>query len=60
MSFSEIFADLDDDQSPLLARFENLIAAVTPPGLEAMARESRRLTEAHFGRTMRLFAPLYL
>ncbi|MFV1993937.1 MAG: 2-iminoacetate synthase ThiH [Verrucomicrobiales bacterium] len=44
----------------MLARFENLIAAVTPPGLEAMARESRRLTEAHFGRTMRLFAPLYL
>lgn len=29
-------------------------------GLEAMAREARALTLRHFGRTMRLYAPLYL
>lgn len=32
----------------------------TGPPLETLARESQRTTRRHFGRTMRMFAPLYL
>ncbi|MBM3888603.1 MAG: 2-iminoacetate synthase ThiH [Verrucomicrobia bacterium] len=42
---------------------EDFAALVSPAGaefLEAMARESHALTVKHFGRAMRLFAPLYL
>ncbi len=46
--------------SPLLRRFESLIGEKSPAELEAMAAESQRLTQQHFGRTMRLFAPLYV
>ncbi len=31
-----------------------------PESLEALARRARRLTEQHFGRTISLYAPLYL
>ncbi len=46
--------------SPLLARFQSLIAPVAPSGLEALAAEAVTVTRRHFGRTMRLFAPIYL
>ncbi|NLT69123.1 MAG: 2-iminoacetate synthase ThiH [Verrucomicrobiaceae bacterium] len=46
--------------SPLLARFQRLIAPVTPSGLEALAADAVAVTRRHFGRTMRLFAPIYL
>src|ERR1700693_3692797 len=35
-------------------------AAAEPPYLEALARQSHHLTEKHFGRVMRFFAPLYV
>jgi len=46
----------------VLERFAALLspAAGQPQFLEAMAREAHRLTTLHFGRTIRLFAPLYL
>ena len=46
----------------VLERFAVLLspAAGQPQFLEAMAREAHRLTTLHFGRTIRLFAPLYL
>ncbi len=47
-------------KSPLLERFAALLEPKSPAQLEAMARESRSLTRRNFGRTMRLFAPLYL
>ncbi len=47
-------------KTPLLERFAALLEPKTPAQLEAMARESRAVTRRHFGRTMRLFAPLYL
>lgn len=47
-------------KSAAVRRFEQLIAPKTAPELEAMARESRGITLKHFGRSMRLFAPLYL
>jgi 2-iminoacetate synthase len=46
--------------SPLLARFRSLIDPVSPSGLEALAAEAVTTTRRHFGRTMRLFAPIYL
>jgi 2-iminoacetate synthase len=43
-----------------VGRFEELIAPKSDDELEAMAQASRALTLQNFGRTMRLFAPLYL
>src|SRR5213075_3427296 len=47
-------------KSALVHRFEHLIASKSDQELETMARKSRALTLQNFGRTMRLFAPLYL
>jgi 2-iminoacetate synthase len=46
--------------SPIQRRFAGLIEPKTNGELEAMAAESRALTLRHFGRTIRMFAPLYL
>lgn len=51
---------LPGHKSPLLERFWRLLETKTPSQLEAMAGEAGALTRRHFGRTMRLFAPLYL
>jgi 2-iminoacetate synthase len=60
MSFAETLDDLQFRKSTLLRRFEELIAPKSDVDLELMARRSRALTLQNFGRTMRLFAPLYL
>jgi 2-iminoacetate synthase len=46
--------------SPIQRRFAGLIAPKGDAELEAMAGEARALTVRHFGRTIRMFAPLYL
>lgn len=43
-----------------MRRFARMLDEESGPALEALARESRSVTRRHFGRTMRLFAPLYL
>ena len=60
MSFVETLDNLALKKSQLVERFENLIAPKSDQALEAMAQTSRSLTRQNFGRTMRLFAPLYL
>ncbi len=62
MSFVDTLNRLDASgwRSPLLTRFERLIAPMSPAELETLAGRSAALTRRHFGRTMRLFAPLYL
>lgn len=60
MSFGKTLDNLALDKSPLVRRFEQLIAQKSDSALEAMAQKSRALTLHNFGRTMRLFAPLYL
>src|SRR2546429_3625789 len=60
MSFVETLDNLALRKSELVQRFEQLIAPKSDQELEAMARTSRLLTLQNFGRTMRLFAPLYL
>ncbi|MEM7386223.1 MAG: radical SAM protein, partial [Verrucomicrobiota bacterium] len=59
MSFVSTFNRLPENLSPLLRRFDQWLS--TPQvGLEALAQNSREVTGRNFGRTMRLFAPLYL
>ena len=60
MSFTEILDNLPLKKSELVFRFEQLIAPKSDQELESMAQRSRALTLQNFGRTMRLFAPLYL
>ena len=60
MSFAKILDNLPLQKSAQLRRFEQLIAPKSDAELEKMAQASRALTLQHFGRTMRLFAPLYL
>ncbi len=60
MSFSTQFEDLLARPNPLLSRFQALIQPCDASQLEAMAKQSQTLTRRHFGKTMRLFAPLYL
>jgi len=47
-------------QTPFAARFRRLLDPVSDARLERMAAESAATTRKFFGRTMRIFAPLYL
>jgi 2-iminoacetate synthase len=60
MSFAETLDNLALRKSELVERFEQLIAQKSDQELETMAQTSRSLTLQNFGRTMRLFAPVYL
>ncbi len=60
MSFSETFRDSALRSSRVLQRFASLLRPQSGPALEMMAAEAEQLTRQNFGRTMRLFAPLYL
>ncbi|HXM32643.1 MAG TPA: 2-iminoacetate synthase ThiH [Chthoniobacterales bacterium] len=60
MSFAQLLDNLPLQKSRLLHRFEDLISARSDADLESLAQASRALTLQNFGRTMRLFAPLYL
>src|SRR5437588_11294845 len=60
MSFVETLDNLALRKSELVQRFAHLIAPKSDRELEAMAQASHSLTLQNFGRTMRLFAPLYL
>ncbi|MEY2530451.1 MAG: 2-iminoacetate synthase [Verrucomicrobiota bacterium] len=60
MSFARALDNLALEKSSTVRRFENLIGPKSEAELEAMAQRSRSLTLQNFGRTMRLFAPLYL
>ncbi|MDQ6911647.1 MAG: 2-iminoacetate synthase ThiH [Verrucomicrobiota bacterium] len=60
MSFARILDNLALGKSPQLRQFERLIAPSDDAEFELIAQSSRSLTLQNFGRTMRLFAPLYL
>src|SRR6266705_1700443 len=60
MSFVETLDNLALRKSEVVRRFERLITPKSNQELEAMAQAARALTVQNFGRTMRLFAPLYL
>jgi len=58
--FLPILDALPERKSPLMERFWSLLEVKSPAQLEAMAREARAITRRNFGRTMRMFAPLYV
>jgi 2-iminoacetate synthase len=60
MPFVETLDNLALKKSEFVRLFEHLIAPKSAQEIEAMAQTSRLLTLQNFGRTMRLFAPLYL
>ncbi|HEV2803658.1 MAG TPA: 2-iminoacetate synthase ThiH [Chthoniobacterales bacterium] len=60
MSFAPVLDSLALKKSPGLRRFAELIAPKSDGELEVLAQEAHSLTLQNFGRTMRLFAPLYL
>ena len=60
MSFAPILDNLPLQKSRLLRSFEELIAPKSDAEFETLAQKSQALTRQNFGRTMRLFAPLYL
>jgi 2-iminoacetate synthase len=60
MSFVDTFNALPEHKSPLLRKLLTLLEPKTPKQLEGMAAEAAALTRLNFGRTMRLFAPLYV
>lgn len=59
-AFIPVLDALPARKSPLMEKFWGLLETKTPSQLEAMAREARTVTRRNFGRTMRLFAPLYV
>ncbi len=59
-SFLPVLDALPARKSPLMEKFSSLLEVKTPSQLEAMAREARGITRRNFGRTMRMFAPLYV
>lgn len=60
MAFADVFPNLLEHPTPLMRRFLQLVSEETGGPLEALARQSRQVTRRHFGKTMRLFAPLYV
>jgi 2-iminoacetate synthase len=60
MSAAKVLDNLPLDRSTTVRKFEQLIAPKSAPEFERMAQTARSLTFQNFGRTMRLFAPLYL
>ncbi len=60
MSFASVLDDLASAKSANLRRFEERISPKSDAEFEDLAQAARALTLTNFGRTMRLFAPLYL
>lgn len=60
MSYATILDQLPRTPSATLRRFAALLEPNDAAEFEAMAQEARALTLQNFGRTMRMFAPLYL
>jgi 2-iminoacetate synthase len=60
MSAAKVLDNLPLERSTTVRKFEQLIAPKSAPEFERMAQTARSLTFQNFGRTMRLFAPLYL
>ena len=60
MSFSSYLPRLLEQPTPLMRRMQALLDDESGASLESLARRSQQITRRHFGRTMRLFAPLYV
>lgn len=58
MSISDLIAQ--PERSALVRKFAALLEPKTDAQLESMAQQSAAITRRHFGKAIRLFAPLYL
>ena len=60
MTFAELLKSKSRARSRSLSDLSSLLEPMDDRALEALASRARTLTRRYFGRTMRLFAPLYL
>src|SRR6266513_3504426 len=60
MSFTRVLDSIGLERRDTVSSFASLLTPKTDEQLDALATRARELTLQHFGRTMRLFAPLYL
>ena len=60
MTFARLFSSPDRPRSRTIAQFAALLDPVEDVVLAQLANQSQMITRRFFGRTMRLFAPLYL
>jgi 2-iminoacetate synthase len=60
MTFARLFRLSDRPRSRTINQFVALLEPMEDPKLALLASQSQALTRRFFGRTMRLFAPLYL
>src|SRR5437762_3734243 len=60
MSFTRVLDSIGLERSDTVSSFASLLTPKTNAELDRLANRARQLTLQHFGRTMRLFAPLYL
>lgn len=60
LSFSQQFSHVSKHRSRALLAFQKLLEPCDDTALEQMAQRSVATTRRYFGKTMRLFAPLYL
>jgi 2-iminoacetate synthase len=60
MAFSSVFSQSINNPDAFLRQFGRLLEPVDDIVLQKRARESAALTRRFYGRTMRMFAPLYL
>jgi 2-iminoacetate synthase len=60
MTFARLFRGSDRPRSRTINQFVSLLEPIQDAQLARLANQSQTLTRQLFGRTMRLFAPLYL
>jgi 2-iminoacetate synthase len=60
MTFAQLFRISDHPRSRTISQFGALLQPIEDESLARLTRQSQALTRRLFGRTMRLFAPLYL
>ena len=60
MSFVDTFDNLSNRLNTKLENFIQIICPLNKSDLECIVSESTSVTRKNFGKTMRLFAPLYL
>jgi 2-iminoacetate synthase len=60
MTFARLFRLSDRPRSRTIGQFAALLEPMQDPELARLAGQSQALTRRFFGRTMRLFAPLYV
>jgi 2-iminoacetate synthase len=60
MTFARLFSSPDRPRSRTVSQFAALLDPIEDSGLAQLAGRSKTITRRFFGRTMRLFAPLYL